>query len=126
MLTQPTPFATDPMNLLAAALNTERPEFLAAFRAEIERKQAGEGLDADSTRQLLIAIEDLFAQVYDLRRTVRTQNDCLEHLRRALSYCDRETTVAMEVGNRGLVGNLPDHHGPRYIRMAIKATLDGK
>jgi len=114
----------DPFALLAAALQTERPELLQMFKSQLQAT-----LDPVETAEtkviglLVQTIENLFTEVYDLRRTCRTMEEANKHIYQALNGCQKHLDVSREVFGRGVVGNLPDHHGAAEIMGAIKAEL---
>lgn len=114
----------NPIALLAAALQTERPQLLEVFKGQVLASlDAGEPVDPELVRSLVTAIENLFGEVYDLRRTSRAVMEANKHVFQGLSGLRRHLDAAREVTERGLAGNLPDHHDAPSILAEIKADL---
>lgn len=114
----------DPIALLAAALQTERPELVQAFVRQVHARLDEEhSLDAETSRNMVTAIFNLFGEVYDLRRTVRAMQECNKHIHQALNGCQKHLEVAREIGNRGAAGTLPEEHDAPSIMAAVKADL---
>ena len=118
----PAPVGHDPLALLAAALQTERPELLTVFVKQMKaRIEFEHSLDAESSGGLIDVIANLFTEVYDLRRTVRAMQECDTHIEQAMRGVQKQLAVSREVSNRGLAGHLPPAHS---LYRAIKDELE--
>lgn len=114
----------NPVFLLLAALQTDRPELIKVFQEQMTATidQSG-GLDADTSRHLVTVIENLFTQVYDLRRTVRTMEEAQKHVYQALQGCEKHLMLSREASTRGQAGRLPEAHSAEVILALLKAEM---
>ncbi len=118
-------------DVLAVAIQTERPELLQVFAAEARstldeayRRRPSDGLAArDLGRAMVSVIETLFAEVYDLRRACRTMQDSNKQVEQLLQGTRKHLAVINEVAHRGLDGDMPAAHNAADIREAVWETI---
>ena len=113
----------DPIALLAAGLQTQRPELLDAFNKQIE---STETFEPDSVKVMAKVIVNLAEETYDLRRTVDALTEQQGHVYRALGGCQQQLNVAKEIAERGRKGTLPPHHDAGSIINEVKEEIDQK
>ena len=113
----------DPIALLAAGLQTQRPELLDAFKKQIE---STETFEPDSVKVMAKVIVNLAEETYDLRRTVNALIEQQGHVYRALGGCQQQLNVAKEIAERGRKGTLPPHHDAGIIINEVKEEIDQK
>jgi hypothetical protein len=114
----------NPLAVLSAAMQTNRPELLKMFKGQMDAMLTEEhSLDAETARALVTVIEALSTEVYDLRRTVKAMEECNKHIHQALNGCQKHLKISREVAVRGQAGNLPEHYDAPSIIADIKAGL---
>ena len=111
----------NPIALLAAGLQTQRPELLEVFRKQMEARKSFTTSEAMSMVQVII---NLAEEAYDLRRTVDALNEQQGHIYRALGGCQRQLSVAKEIVVRGRKGTLPHHHDAESIISEVKEEIN--
>lgn len=120
---EPTPMAANPLMLLHAGLQTERPELIEAFERECLARHAEGPLDAATTRALIQALKVLAVETYDLRRAMRAMDRAGKHIHEALSGIRRHCEVQHLVAERAVAGELPKHHAADEILAELKAEV---
>jgi len=115
--------ATNPLLLLQAGLQTERPELIEAFERECIARHAEGPLDAATTRALIQALKVLAIETYDLRRALRAMDRAGRHIHEALSGIRRHCDVQHLVAERAAAGELPPHHAADEILAELKAEV---
>lgn len=113
------PLAPDPMQVLHAALATERMGLLAVFTASIEQTPA----TPEQRTELLKVIADLAQEVYNLRRALVASQVCGHHIEDMVRGLSKYNLILREISTQARRGDLPPHHAGEDIVAEIKASL---
>lgn len=123
-ITASAPIATDPMQLLVAALSTERTELLDLFGQQIrDIIQSEEGMNTELQLAMCETIVYLAKEVYDARRTLRSIDMCEKFVEQAMRGFEKHLNVSREVRRRYKDGTLPAPYAAEDIITVIKEEM---
>jgi len=114
----------NPLAVLQAALQTERPALVTMFKGQVEAIIDREhSLDPELARGMVGVIAVLATEVYDLRRTVRAMEEANHHVHLALRGLGKQVAASHEVARLGMAGELPVAYSPADILAEVKVKL---